>query len=115
MTEFAKIIKEKYAHMEDDKLNSKLNNISFDEVKFVTDHGYSTVKSAENAIVEYTSAIKIPYRINGKEVEVYTGIYDGHIYIFDVYESSYTHKIFVSVSKLNMLRRCNNIEILDVV
>lgn len=115
MTEFAKIIKEKYAHMEEKPLYTKLNDLTFEEVRFITDQNYSTVKSAENAVAEYTSATKIKYKINGKDVEIYTGIYDGHIYVFDIYESSYTHRKLICVSKLNMLRRCNDIEILDVV
>lgn len=114
MTEFAKIVKEKYARMEEKPLYSKLINISSEDIKHLTDVHYSSVEKAEDAISVLTSAIKIKYKINGKEAEMYTGIYDGHIYVFDIYESAYNPEcVFIRPMKLNVLRRIGNVEILD--
>lgn len=114
MTEFAKIVKEKYARKEEKPLYSKLINISSEDIKHLTDVHYSSVEKAEGAISVLTSAIKIRYRINEKEAEMYTGIYDGHIYVFDIYESAYNPEcVFIRPMKLNVLRRISNVEILD--
>ena len=94
----------------------KINNVTFEEITFLTSVPYTSKESAEECIKKYSSATKIKYKINGKEVEIYTGMYEGKIYVFDIYTSPYIPEyVLIHPTELDVLKHTNNIEILNVV
>ena len=49
----------------------KLNNVSFEEIRFLTSVPYTSKESAEECIKKYSSATLVSYKANGKEVKIY--------------------------------------------